>query len=128
MILTRLAALAGELARIARALPAVERGRRHEGPAVLVPRLRAEAAHAPERDHAGRARLRRAISWVDRLVPGGPNCLRRVLLEVALDRGAAREPIVIGLDRDGEVADGHAWLGEPRPTDRAGSYRMEIKL
>jgi hypothetical protein len=119
---------AREVARVVRALPGVERARRREGPQPIVARLRAAAERAPERDAAGRARLRRAIGWIDRAVPGGPNCLRRVLLETALDRGAAREPIVIGLSVNQDVGDGHAWLGAPRPSDRAGTYQLEIRL
>ena len=54
-----------------------------------------------------RARLRRAIGWVDAAYPGkGANCFRRVLVEVGLDAGAAEETLVFGLDvgRTGHVA------------------------
>jgi hypothetical protein len=35
---------------------------------------------------------------VDVAAPGGPSCFRRVLLETALDAGAARETLIFGLD------------------------------
>jgi len=38
------------------------------------------------------------VGWTDALLPGSPSCYRRVLLEVALDGGAARETVVFGLD------------------------------
>jgi hypothetical protein len=68
--------------------------------------MRARGATATARGPIGRARLRRAIGWVDALAPGGANCYRRALLEIALDAGAARETVVFGLDvgRTGHIA------------------------
>lgn len=71
-----------------------------------VTKMRARGAAAHARGPVGRARLRRAIGWIDALAPGGANCYRRVLLEIALDAGAAGERLVFGLDvgRTGHVA------------------------
>jgi hypothetical protein len=50
--------------------------------------------------------LRRAIVSIDARYPGGGNCFRRVLVELALDAGAAEERLVFGLDigKTGHVA------------------------
>jgi hypothetical protein len=72
--------------------------------------LRKRAEHARERDPSRRRALRRAIAWGDGCL--GSNCLRRALLEIALDRGAAREPVHMGLKLQGTEPTGHAWLGE----------------
>jgi hypothetical protein len=63
------------------------------------------------RDATGRVWLKRVVSLVDRAFPGGPNCYRRVLLEVALDAGAAREPVSFALRAGGGPGTGHASLG-----------------
>jgi hypothetical protein len=105
-------ALACEVSRVMRALPSVERGLRAEGPAPLVARLRERGALAKPRNAEAQIRLRRAIFWIDRLVPGGGACYRRALLEIALDPDAARAPFRMGLCvADGKAA-GHAWLGD----------------
>ena len=54
---------------------------------------------------------------MDALGPGGPQCLRRVLLELALDAGAAEETVRLGLD---PRATGHAWIVGREP-DRFGA-------
>ncbi len=87
-----------EVARVARRVRAVDARRLHDAPERVLTELRASGATMQRRGPIGRARLRRAIGWVDAMVPGGPNCLRRVLLEVALDEGAANETVVFGLD------------------------------
>jgi hypothetical protein len=87
-----------EVARVARRVRAIETKRLHDTPERVLGELRAGGATMQRRGPIGRARLRRAIGWVDAVVPGGPNCLRRVLLEVALDAGAANETVVFGLD------------------------------
>ena len=89
---------AAEVARVARRVRAIDARRLHEPPERVLTDLRASGATMKRRGPIGRARLRRAIGWVDAMVPGGPNCLRRVLLEVALDEGAANETVVFGLD------------------------------
>ncbi|MDB5217078.1 MAG: hypothetical protein JWO86_5005 [Myxococcaceae bacterium] len=87
-----------ELARVVRHVREVDESRKQATPQRVVDELRARGANAKERGPVGRARLRRAIGWVDAALPGGANCYRRVLLELALDAGAARETVVFGLD------------------------------
>ncbi len=87
-----------EVARVARRVRAIDARRLHDTPERVLTELRASGSTMKRRGPIGRARLRRAIGWVDAMVPGGPNCLRRVLLEVALDEGAANETVVFGLD------------------------------
>lgn len=80
---------------------------RHRSPAEAVATMRRRGAMATIRGPIGRARLRRAIGWVDAgYIRARPNCFRRVLTEIALDGGAARDAIVFGLDvgRTGHVA------------------------
>lgn len=50
------------------------------------------------------------IRWVDARMPTGPNCYRRVLLETALDAGAARETVIFGLRKGGSKGSGHAFF------------------
>jgi hypothetical protein len=87
-----------EVARVTRVVRAIDRARKAESPRELVRAMRARGESKKARGPIGRARLRRAIGWVDALTPGGANCYRRVLLEIALDAGAARETVVFGLD------------------------------
>jgi Transglutaminase-like superfamily len=116
-------AFAVDLGRVLLAFPTVERGRSHAPPGPLLARLRARGIARRERSSLSRARLARAIAWVDRLGPGGPNCLRRTLLRVALDPLAAREPVVFGLDMP--EAKGHAWVSGTEETDR---YDVEFRV
>ncbi len=115
-----------DLLRCTFALPSVEAGRLREGIGPLVLRIRVRGRDALCRDEKRRDGLRRAIRLVDRVMPGGPNCYRRVLLEVALDAGAAREPINLGLMTSGKPKSGHAWLGDRR--DSAVRYDAELAL
>lgn len=87
-----------ELMRVARLVREVDRLRRTRTPRDAVDAMRCRGRSQPQRKAIGRARLRRAIGWVDVASPGGANCFRRVLLETALDAGAARETLVFGLD------------------------------
>jgi len=89
---------AGELARVARRVREIDERRLRDTPQRVLAELRASGATAKERGPIGRARLRRAIGWIDAALPGGPNCYRRILLELTLDAGAARETVVFGLD------------------------------
>lgn len=89
---------ATELARVLRRVREIDERRVRDTPQRVLAELRASGATAKERGPVGRARLRRAIGWVDAMVPGGANCYRRILLELALDAGAARETVVFGLD------------------------------
>src|SRR5262249_44219563 len=92
----------------------------------LLHRMRERGGQAPQRGPAARTRLRRAIGWVDARFPGGANCYRRALLEIALDGGAAGEPFHMGFRlSDGPVA-GHAWLGAG--DGGAQDYDAEVAL
>jgi hypothetical protein len=90
--------VAMELARVLRRVREIDERRQRDAPQRVLADLRASGATAKERGPIGRARLRRAIGWVDAMIPGGANCYRRILLELALDAGAARETVVFGLD------------------------------
>jgi hypothetical protein len=94
-----------ELGRALPLFPFAERLRR-TSPADAIAEVRKKGTSAIARDPVGRARLRRAIGWIDALYPTGANCFRRILVEVALDGNAAREALVFGLDvgRTGHVA------------------------
>jgi hypothetical protein len=118
--------LVADLAHLAWVLPGVEIGRITRGPLPLVSELRLRAQTTPLRDESRRATLQRLISALDRRMPGGPNCYRRVLLEIRLDRGAAGQPIHIGLLSGGGPRSGHAWLGENR--GRPEPYDVEIAV
>jgi hypothetical protein len=115
--------LADRIAVVSVAL-SVDRRLRRVVPRKLIASVRARGATCVRRDPAARARLRRAIRFVDRLFPSGPNCYRRVLMEIALDAGAAAEPIHMGLQADGRPKSGHIWL-ESAP-DGAGRYDAEV--
>lgn len=95
-----------ELARVLGAVGAAERLRRNETPERAIAVMRARGQRMKKRGPVGRVRLRRAVGWVDAVFPGGPNCFRRVLVELGLDAGAAGEVIVFGLDvgRTGHVS------------------------
>ncbi len=119
-------ALVRDLLRVGLVLPAIEFGRVNEGPGHLVPRLRSRGQASRRRNEAERTTLRRAIGIADRLIPGGPNCYRRALLEIALDAGAAEEPLKFGLRSNGGTGSGHAWLGSDR--DPPVTYDVELAL
>jgi Mg-chelatase subunit ChlD len=104
------AALWPELRRVLAMMVPVDRDWRRLGTRPAVLRARARGCRAPTRDSAARARLRRAVAAVDARWPGGPNCLRRALLEASLDAAAAREPILLHLDASGGRGSGHARL------------------
>jgi hypothetical protein len=121
--------LLAELVRVARMLPAVERGRRAEGPEPLVERLRARGRGQARRGPDARADLRRVIAAVDRCLPGEPSCYRRALLEMGLDAGAAGEPLRMGLRVPGGPRSGHAWLGGGAgDPDAGGPYDVQLDM
>ena len=101
--------------------PTVERARVKEGPVPLIEALRRQGRTRPGRDEAGRARLREAIALAERLRGRIPNCYRRVLLEIALDAGAARERVFLALDSGGGPGSGHAYL-QSHPDAGGTSY------
>ena len=124
-------AFALDLGQVLWTLPRVERGRRRGSPGDVLEMLRARGKAARRRSERSERRLARAIRWVDRLGPGGPNCLRRALLRVALDPVAAEKEVVLGLNltrlRSGERSDaaGHAWVGDAEPE---GRYEVEFRV
>jgi hypothetical protein len=113
------AALFVEFVRVAAVFLEVERARQVESFAPLVRRLRQRGCLQLQRNAWARSQLRRAIRIVDQLIPSGPNCYRRVLLEIALDSGAAAEPVYFGLRAAGGPRSGHAWLGGDRGPAKA---------
>ena len=107
-------ALAREVFLVARALPYLEYCRLFLGPAAAALIARRIASGRPRRV-VDRDRVRRAIFLVDRLL--GQSCYRRVLLELALDRRAADEPVFFGLMSEGGPQSGHAWVGRDEATE-----------
>jgi len=99
-----------EMARVVVAVPGVEIDRRRSSLHQAVRMVRQRSSGRAERSLEGRRRLRRAIALVDARLPGGPNCVRRSLLEMALDAGAAREKLLAGFVSGGGKKSGHAWL------------------
>jgi hypothetical protein len=111
MRLRNLLPLGAEACRVAALLPLVEIDRRLLGPGAAVAWARAAGRRSRTRTVAARERLRRVIAAVDRRVPGGANCYRRSLLELALDGGAARtDKLLAGFVAGGGARSGHAWL------------------
>jgi hypothetical protein len=125
--MSALLGVALELARVVAVLPRVELARRTQGPKHAVPTLRRLGRRRPRRADDARAALRRTIAAIDARLPGGGNCYRRVLLEVALDAGAAEERVALGVRAGGGVRSGHAWLGEG-PSDDGERYDLVIEL
>ena len=99
-------------------LPLIEADRRRLSLHNAVARARQRATRRTACTPEGRATLRRAISIVDRLTPWGPNCVRRSLLEISLDAGAAREHLFAGFKAGGGPKSGHAWLESHPSSDR----------
>jgi hypothetical protein len=108
--------LVGDIFRVAWALPSIELDRRTLGPGPLLEKVRARGRRSGARTAPERDRLQRLIRLVDACVPGGGNCYRRALIEIALDPTAAAEPLRFGLREHGGPGSGHAWLGG-RPDD-----------
>lgn len=104
-----------ETFRVLWALPAVELARLRLGPTEAIGMARRLGVRRSSRDASSRARLGRLIGFVDRHWPTGPNCYRRVLLEMALDGNAAREALVMGFRADGGTGSGHAWIASQPP-------------
>lgn len=123
---SRTAGAAADLVKVLGLLPLVEAKRRRTGLHEVVALARKLGASRVERPAEDRARLKRVISAVDARVPGGANCVRRALLEIAIDGGAAREEFFAGFKSGGGPKSGHAWL-ESEPCDGA-SYDAVMKL
>ena len=103
--------LFGDLALLSRRAVRLERLRTSAGPREAVLEARRLGGRSYLRRPAERRLLRALIATVDRLWPSGPNCYRRVLLEVAMDSGAAEELVQMGFRKEGGVGSGHAGLG-----------------
>jgi hypothetical protein len=99
-----------EVVRILRVLPSVEISRQSFSLHHSVGRIRNQAVGCVRRSEAARVILRRAIAAVDARLPGGGNCVRRSLLEMRLDAGAAEERLFAGFRAGGLPKSGHAWL------------------
>ena len=112
----RLLRLATDAVRVLAALPRVELARQSFGPGVALDRVRASRRARVRRDVPAREDLRRLIRLADGILPGPPNCFRRVLIEVALDDAAAHEKVVFGLRAGLTDRSGHAWLEGAPPT------------
>jgi hypothetical protein len=117
--------LLAEVLRVLAVLPTLEVARRVCGPQAVIEVLRGPVLRKLHRDAAGRQRLRRAVGWVDRHLWPGANCYRRTLLELALDRGVAAEPLYFGLKLENDRLDGHAWL--PGQSDE-GAFPLTIRV
>ncbi len=94
-----------ELVRVLGAVGGCDSLRRTRTPEQALEHARRAGLRCEQRSLLGRARLRWAIGWVDTAL--GAHCFRRVLLEASLDAGAAREPVVFGLDVTGDTPSGH---------------------
>lgn len=70
-----------------------------------------------------------AVNRVDAHVPRGGNCYRRVLMHVLMDRDAARQPVMFGLQGGGGHRSGHAWLADAEDADAmAAQYDAVFRL
>jgi hypothetical protein len=99
----------------------VDRTRVTMGPRSAVLRARSLGSQVCPRSSSERAALGRLIRLVDRFWPGGPNCYRRVLMELATDPKAANDIVTLGFAKDGGPRSGHAWMGAGAPPDQPGS-------
>lgn len=108
-------ALGQELLTVLPFLLIIERFRSTTGPGEAVDAARRIGRGMRERNRTRRAILRRAILWTDRRLFSESNCYRRVLLEIALDKGAAREKVMMGFREGGGAGSGHAWLESDPP-------------
>ncbi|HVV15779.1 MAG TPA: lasso peptide biosynthesis protein [Polyangia bacterium] len=98
-------------------LPATEIRRRRLSLHDAVASARRAGGRRPASAFTSRARLRRIVSAVDRRLPDGGNCVRRALVEMAMDPAAAQERFFAGLTAGGGPKSGHAWLETDRPGD-----------
>jgi hypothetical protein len=115
-----------DLFRLMLVLPIAEAARRGLTPARAIALARAVGRcgtyAAPQR----RERLRRRLLALDSRLPGGGNCYRRALVQMALDPESAAEPIYFGLVRDGGPRSGHAWLASDPPAVK--NYDAEFAM
>jgi len=116
--------LGWDLVCLFRRVARLDRLRLSEGPRRAVEEARLLGHSCRGRLPRERRLLQRQISLIDRLWRKGPNCYRRVLLEISMDRGAADEIVRLGFRGAGGEGSGHAWLGgqihpdgKPQPYD-----------
>jgi hypothetical protein len=119
-VVAKFQTLIRDLLLVLRAVPGVEIGRLRRGPDPLLAMLRARGRRGFARTHSERARLAQIIRVADACFPGGGNCYRRALLEIAVDPVAATTPLRLGLRTGGGPRSGHAWLGAN--TDDPGAH------
>lgn len=115
-----------ETFRVTAVLPKVELMRCRLGTGRAIDRSRERGRHSPLRTPEARTDLQRVIRMLDRLMPSGPNCFRRVLLEVALDRAAAAERVMLGLNSGLVRRSGHAWLEAAGPTPERYDTQLSV--
>jgi hypothetical protein len=118
-IVARARHLVESAAALAACARTIERRRTSVGPKLAVAAARERGRAAGSRDDVARQDLRRLIRLVDRMAPGGPNCFRRVLLEIAVDPDAAAAPVGMGFRVSGP-GKGHAWIGTGVEMDEPG--------
>jgi len=107
----------------------LERLRVISGPRPAVQFARRLGERRRTRSPSAREDLRRIIAWIDRRWTGGPNCYRRVLFEVGMDRGAAGELVQLGFQGSAQIGSGHAWLGAAPASDDGGrSYPAIVSI
>lgn len=115
-----------DLIRIVALLPTAEIWRRFTGPRDCAAHFRERGARCTWRSPERRLRLRRLIRAVDVCLPDGGNCYRRALIEMALDRTSAAEPLHFGLVKGGGLKSGHAWLSSDPAMPKA--YDAEFTI
>lgn len=98
----------------------VDRTRLTMGPRNAILLARSLGRQVGPRSPRERAALGRLIRLADRFWWGGPNCYRRVLMELATDPKAANEVVTLGFTKDGAPRSGHAWMGAGAPVDQPG--------
>jgi hypothetical protein len=97
---------------------------RHASPARAFRLARDVGRRGAARSSGERRALHARIAGLDGLVPPGPNCLRRVLAETLLDRGAASDTVVLSLDV-GRTGHAH-FLSDPRGAPRPYEVAFEV--
>jgi hypothetical protein len=112
--------------RVLAILPHVELGRRKIGIRPLVSDLRIRGLRGRVRGIAERRDLQRVIGRLDAMMPGGGNCYRRTLLEIALDPAAAAAQLHLGLAAHGGSGSGHAWLGDASADANRYDVRIDV--
>lgn len=118
-----------DLVQIMRQIRALDRLRTSQGPRTAIASARKAGSGRRIRAEAERLRLRQFIAAIDRRLPGGPNCYRRALVEMALDGGAAAEVVQLGFRDVGGAGSGHAWLGgEIEQDDKGSPYDAIVSL